>query len=84
MNCHQLEQAMVDRSGTIGPSLIGYGKSLGTGEEAKKHTYKAIYNPHALIPCTNMPRFGVSGVLTQQKIVDIMAYLLDPESPVNK
>ena len=84
MNCHQLEQAMADRSGTVGPSLIGYGKSLGMDEEAKKHTYKAIYNPHALFPCTNMPRFGVNGLLTQQKIADIMAYLLDPESPVNK
>jgi len=84
MNCHQLEQAMVDRSGTIGTSLIGYGKTRGMSEETKKHTYEAIYNPHALFPCTNMPRFGLNGVLTQQKIADLMAYLLDPESPVNK
>lgn len=84
MNCHQLEQAKVDRSGTVGPSLVGYGKSLGTSEESLKHAYDAIYNPHSLFPCTNMPRFGVNGLLTQQKIADIMAYLLDPESPVNK
>jgi sulfur-oxidizing protein SoxX len=31
-----------------------------------------------------MPRFGVNGVLTQEKISHIMAYLLDPESPVNE
>ena len=84
MNCHQLEQAKADRSGTLGPSLIGYGKSLGMSEETKKRTYEVIYNPHALFPCTNMPRFGVNGLLTEQKIADIMAYLLDPESPVNK
>ncbi|MEM9635843.1 MAG: sulfur oxidation c-type cytochrome SoxX [Pseudomonadota bacterium] len=84
MNCHQLEKSMVDRSGTVGPSLIEYGKTLGMSEETKKHTYKSIYNPHAIFPCTNMPRFGVNGILTQEKIADIMAYLLDPESPVNK
>lgn len=84
MNCHQLEKAMAERSGTLGPSLIGYGKSLGMSDETKKHAYEAIYNPHALFPCTNMPRFGVNGLLTQEKIADIMAYLLDPESPVNK
>lgn len=84
MNCHQLEKAMAERSGTLGPSLIGYGESLGAGEDALKHAYQAIYNPHALFPCTNMPRFGVNGLLTQQKISDLMAYLLDPESPVNK
>lgn len=83
-NCHQLEQAKVARSGTLGPSLIGYAKSRGTGEETMKHTYDAIYNPHSLFPCTNMPRFGANGVLSQQKIADLMAYLLDPESPVNK
>ena len=84
MNCHQLEQTKVDRSGTLGVRLIGYGKSVGSGEDAMKHVYHAIYNPHALFPCTNMPRFGANGVLTQQKIADLMAYLLDPESPVNK
>lgn len=84
MNCHQLEQAKIERSGTLGVSLIGYGKTLGSDEDAKKHAYQVIYNPHALFPCTNMPRFGANGVLSQQKIADLMAYLLDPESPVNK
>ena len=84
MNCHQLEEAMVDRSGTLGPSLIGYGASRGMDEDVKKQTYEVIYNPHVLFPCSNMPRFGANGLLTQEKIADIMAYLLDPESPVNK
>lgn len=84
INCHQLEQDKADRSGTLGVNLIGYGKSRGTDEDAKKHVYHVIYNPHSLFPCSNMPRFGANGVLTQEKIADLLAYLLDPESPVNK
>ena len=84
MNCHQLEQDKAIRSGTLGPSLLGYGEALGMSEQTKKYVYEVIYNPHAIFPCTKMPRFGANGVLTQQKIADIMAYLLDPASPVNK
>lgn len=49
-----------------------------------KYTYDMIYNPHTYFACTNMPRMGAGGVLSQQQIADIMAYLFDPESPVNK
>jgi sulfur-oxidizing protein SoxX len=31
-----------------------------------------------------MPRMGATGVLSQSQIADIMAYLFDPNSPVNK
>jgi len=31
-----------------------------------------------------MPRFGVNGVLSEQQIKDLVAYLFDPDSPVNK
>jgi sulfur-oxidizing protein SoxX len=31
-----------------------------------------------------MPRFGYSGTLTEQQIKDLVALLLDPNSPVNK
>ena len=84
INCHTLEEKKAIRSGTLGPSLVGYGKAHGTGEQTRKHTYEMLYNPHAFFPCTKMPRFGVNGVLTQEKISHIMAYLLDPDSPVNK
>lgn len=84
INCHQLEQDKVNRSGTLGPTLIGYGEMRGTGEQTLKYTYEVIYNAHAFFPCTKMPRFGVNGVLSQEKIADVMAYLLDPDSPVNK
>jgi sulfur-oxidizing protein SoxX len=84
INCHKLEEEKAIRSGTLGPSLIGYGKTRGTSEQMKKYTYEVIYNPHAFFPCTRMPRLGANGLLTQEKIADVMAYLLDPDSPVNK
>ncbi|RIA56062.1 sulfur oxidation c-type cytochrome SoxX [Dichotomicrobium thermohalophilum] len=84
INCHQFEEEKVDRSGTLGPSLIGYGKMRGTNEQMLKYTYEVIYNAHVVFPCTKMPRFGANGVLSQEKIADVMAYLMDPESPVNE
>ena len=81
-NCHQLA---TDRTGgTIGPSLTNYGKIRGAEPEIQKYVYDMIYNPNATFPCTNMPRFGANGILTEQQIADVMAYLFDPESLVNK
>lgn len=81
-NCHQLA---TDRTGgTIGPSLTNYGKIRGSSDEILKYAYDMIYNPNSTFPCTNMPRFGANGVLTEQQIADVMAYLFDPESLVNK
>lgn len=81
--CHEMSPDVM-AFGTLGPSLKAYGKNRGTGEAMKKYTYKAIYNPHTTFPCTQMPRFGANGVLTQEQIADVMAYLMDPESPVNQ
>lgn len=70
-------------AGNLGPSLANYGMR-GTSEPILKYTYEKIYNAQAFAACTNMPRFGVHGVLTDQQIADIMAFMLDPNSPVNK
>jgi len=83
-NCYNCHQLATDRTGgTIGPSLTGYGRLRGNSEATRKYTYEMIYNPHMYFPCSNMPRMGASGYLRQDQIADIMAYLLDPESPVN-
>jgi sulfur-oxidizing protein SoxX len=83
-NCYNCHQLATDRTGgNIGPALTGYG-ARGTSPDMLKYTYDVIYNPHAYFACTNMPRMGAVGVLNQQQIADIMAYLLDPNSPVNK
>lgn len=83
-NCYNCHQLATDRTGgTIGPQLTNYGKLRGTSEPILKYTYDVLYNPHTFFACTNMPRMGANGVLDEQQISDIMAYLLDPESPVN-
>ena len=84
-NCYNCHQIATDRTGgDIGPSLTGYGKNRGASADMLKYTYDVIYNPHTYFACTNMPRMGAVGVLNQKQIADIMAYLFDPESPVNK
>jgi L-cysteine S-thiosulfotransferase len=81
--CHQLTKAEVS-FGTIGPSLLEYGKLREFKDEHVKATYEKIYNPHAAFPCSLMPRFGSNNVLTIDQIRDIVALLMSPESPVNK
>ena len=80
--CHQMD-LKVSAHGTIGPALTGFGKNRGNTPETQKYVYEVIYNAHAYFPCTNMPRFGANGFLNQEQIADLMAYLLNPESPVN-
>ncbi len=84
-NCYNCHQMATDRTGgNIGPALTGYGKARGSSDAILKYTYEVIYNPHAYFPCTNMPRIGAQNVLTDEQISHVMAYLFDPESPVNK
>lgn len=81
--CHQMTPQEISY-GTIGPSLLGYGKKRGNTEAARKYTYGKIYNAEAFNACSNMPRFGHQGILTQAQIKDVAALLLDPDSPVNQ
>ncbi len=84
-NCYNCHALATDRTGgTLGPSLTGYGKMRGNSPEVLKYTYETIYNAHVTYACTSMPRLGAKGVIDQQSIADVMAYLLDPASPVNK
>jgi len=82
-NCHQLSIKEI-AYGTIGPSLMHFGKFRGTSEESMRYAYGYIYNAKAYSLCANMPRFGHMGILTETQIKDLVALLLDPESPVNK
>jgi sulfur-oxidizing protein SoxX len=43
-----------------------------------------VFNPQSVLPCSNMPRFGYHKVLTVEQIKDVTAYLMSPDSPVNK
>lgn len=81
--CHQIDKKELS-FGTIGPSLTEYGKLRDFKEDAIKATYEKIYNSHAAIACSNMPRFGARDILTIEQIKDVTALLMDKDSPVNK
>lgn len=82
--CHELSKAEI-AFGTIGPSLHNYGKLRGgTTEEVLRYTWGRLWNSHAFAACNHMPRFGAAGILTEEQLKDVMALLLDPESPVNR
>lgn len=81
--CHQMAKSEVS-FGSLGPSLSEYGKLRGFTVDAARETYAKIYNSQATLACSNMPRFGVHGFLTEQQIKDVVAYLFDRRSPVNK
>lgn len=82
-NCHQLSPQEAS-FGTLGPSLLRFGKLRGNSPDIQKYAYGRIYNAKAYNLCSQMPRLGHSGTLTEQQIKDLVAYLVDPESPVNK
>ena len=81
--CHQLTKEEISH-GNIGPSLYNYGKLRGNSEAILRYTWARIWNSHSFNACANMPRFGDAGILTEAQIKDVMALLLDPQSPVNK
>lgn len=82
-NCHQIDPKEISY-GNIGPSLTGYGKLRGYSNEVVTYTWNRINNSKAYNACSNMPRFAHFKLLNEQQIQDVMALLLDPESPVNK
>lgn len=82
-NCHALAPGEIN-VGNVGTSLTGYGKQRGNSEAIVKYTYEKIYNAWVYFPCSNMPRLGATGHLTPEQITHMVAYLLDPQSPINK
>ena len=89
-NCHQISNSEISY-GTIGPSLVNYGKLRGVKDVSApesaaivQYTWGKIYNSKAYNACSGMPRFGHAGVLTEGQMRDLMALLLDPASPVNQ
>jgi L-cysteine S-thiosulfotransferase len=83
INCHQLDPREVN-SGNLGPALVGYGAQRGNSEAVVKYTYEKIFNAWMYYPCSNMPRLGANGFLTPDQIAHVVAYLVDPQSPVNR
>jgi sulfur-oxidizing protein SoxX len=82
-NCHALAPGEIN-VGNVGTPLTGYGKQRGNSEAIAKYTYEKIYNAWVYFPCSNMPRLGATGHLTPEQITHMVAYLLDPQSPINQ
>ena len=59
-------------------------KMRGNTEEVRRYAFAKVYNSNAFSACSNMPRFGHRGILTEQQLKDLMAFLFDPTSPVNQ
>ncbi len=89
-NCHQITKEEIS-FGTIGPSLYNYGKLRGVtdpnsaaSKQMVEYTWGKVWNSKAYNACSNMPRAGHKGILTEGQVKDIVALLLDPKSPVNQ
>ena len=81
--CHQLTRQEISY-GTIGPSLYNFAKIRGFNDETRRYAWGKVFNAEAYNACSNMPRFGHNGILTEQQIRDVVALLVDPASPVNQ
>ncbi|WP_117237422.1 sulfur oxidation c-type cytochrome SoxX [Thermus sediminis] len=81
--CHSGDPAEV-AYGTVGPDLRGYGALRGQSEALQRYVYEVVYNAWAYFPCSLMYRGGVQGHFTPEEAAHIVAFLLDPESPVNR
>ena len=89
-NCHQIDKKEISY-GTIGPSLYNYGKIRGVSDPDSaaskpivEYTWGKIWNSRAYNACSNMPRAGHMGILSEAQVRHIVGLLLDPKSPVNQ
>lgn len=89
-NCHQIDKKEIS-FGTIGPSLYNYGKLRGVSDpnspDSKaiiEYTWGKVWNSKAYNACSNMPRAGHMGILTEAEVAHVVALLVDPKSPVNQ
>jgi L-cysteine S-thiosulfotransferase len=81
--CHQMAKEELSY-GNLGPNLQGYGATRKFDAAEAKQVYAKIFNAQSVHACSNMPRFGFHKFLTEQQIKDVTAYLMSPDSPVNK
>ena len=80
--CHKMGKNEISY-GTLGPSLTNYGLLRDYDPVEAQATFAKIFNPHAALACSIMPRFGANMVLDEAQIRDLVGFLFDPASPVN-
>ena len=81
--CHHMI-ANDPSQGTIGPDLYHYARLRGNTPAVLKYTWARIYDSAAFNACSFMPPFGAHRILTEQQMKDVMALLMNPDSPVNQ
>ena len=67
--CHAVNGKKIDNPGSLGPKLQG----LSAWPE--KALYDKVYNPNTTNPISAMPPFGLNGVLSDEQIKAVVAYL---------
>ncbi len=89
-NCHQISATELSY-GSLGPSLLQYGKNRGISDLSAatalpiiEYTWTKLYNSKSYNACSNMPRFGHANLLSEAQLRHLMSLLLDPKSPVNQ
>jgi len=76
--CHLVQGDDVWPAGNVGPDLSTYGDR----KLPDQYTFNLIYDPRHLFPHTLMPPWGAAGILTQEEIVHIVAFLGTQKSPL--
>jgi sulfur-oxidizing protein SoxX len=71
--------------------LYNYGKLRGIKDPASaeskalvEYTWGKIWNAKAYNACSNMPRAGHMGIMTEAQVRHLVALLVDPKSAVNQ
>ena len=75
--CHLVPGDDVWPAGSVGPDLSAFG-ARGLSDA---HVYAQIYDPRVFFPKTSMPAWGVTGALSPEEILHLVAYLQTLKAP---
>ena len=77
--CHVMGPAgNADLPGNVGPDL----SEIGTFGHDDSYLYNYVYDPRVFNPETSMPPWGAHGILTEEEVVHIVAFMKTLTSPV--
>jgi sulfur-oxidizing protein SoxA len=75
--CHLVPGSDVWPAGNVGPDL----STFGARNLPDAYVYMQIYDPRVIFPKTSMPPWGVTGALTPEEILHLVAYLQSLKGP---